>query len=354
MSKIRLLLISTLCFLQALTLETQSVTETIALKGKLSSYHTELLHLPVDAKLTPLQPFGHLVEEGEPIYEVEYISSADSLLHNIHTYLQDSKTLEIEKQHMQAQEALMQIEAISKRSYHESRVKYEKLCFSHLEAKKQLNQLLKPYNISVDDLYSLPNHDIVTIEQFVTQHLPNQVLAPCTGILLPMTEGQNASVFKKMTHFGKIVDPESLQIELLVNEKQLSKLVVGQETNIYVPLLSQTFSGTIFNINLYPSSQSSQTQYPVTVRFTDLSSSDYKTLRLGMKTIVNVSLDEKTALLIPLSSVKSIGDKDMVMISEKNRVKALREVTLGATHGVYVEVISGLQPGEEILEHHPA
>lgn len=336
--------------LQALIAENTDIEETIALKGHIESHHTEYLQLPFSARLTLLQPYGSIVSKHQPIYKIEYLSQDDSLSHQIYNYLQEEQVLHLESQHMDSQKALIDIGAISQKSFLESLFHYDKKSRSLLEKKQSLNTVLAPYHITIEDIQGLNTAE--KIEDFIERRIPNVLHAPINGILLPISKETTGSLHKKETNFAKIVDHTALEINLSVTEEQLNQLIEGQSASITIPSIKQSFKGSVFNITPYPEGTTSRPRYSVTIRFSEEENQNTDTIRLGMQAIINVSIVKKQGVLVPISAIKHTDGKDFVVITNNNKYSSSREVSLGQTYGMNIEILSGLKPGEEILEHH--
>ena len=58
---------------------------------------------------------------------------------------------------------------------------------------------------------------------------------------------------------------------------------------------------------------------------------------------------ERSALLIPRTSVVERGQLQGVYVLDANQIAGLRYVTLGKSAGEQIEVLSGLQDGEKLV-----
>lgn len=352
MSKLKLALLSLICSLQAITVESKPVTDTLTLKGKVSSYEVEYLHLPYDAKISPLQPYGHVVEKGEPIFTVEYLSQDQSIGYQIIQYLHQEHAFSIHTRHVQTQKELVEAGAISQKAYMETTLDYEKK-YSDLETQRaSIVKTLEPYDINLEEIHNLEDSSVSGINSFIKDRVSNVIHSPISGILLASTNDPHASIFKKQTHIAKVVNHEAYEIQLNVNEKQFSKIFEGQPVSITIPTLEKKLNGVVFNVNPYPISETGKSQYKITIRFVDIEEQDLSQLVLGMSCITNINLTEKQAILIPLDAILTLGDKSMVKLAKDDQFVGIREITLGQTHGDNIEVLSGLKPGEEIIEHY--
>ena len=75
-------------------------------------------------------------------------------------------------------------------------------------------------------------------------------------------------------------------------------------------------------------------------------------LRLGMYADIEVAASgNRQAVMVPRSAVQNVGDRQVVYVatpSEPGRFTE-REVHLGDASGEQIEVVSGLQPGDQAV-----
>jgi hypothetical protein len=91
--------------------------------------------------------------------------------------------------------------------------------------------------------------------------------------------------------------------------------------------------------------------FDVTVTINKVSAEQKQKVRLGMTAILEVKVYENpSALLVPLTAVRLSGDKSFVSIRDQvsGQVKTV-EVETGMTTLNSVEIIKGLQAGDEVL-----
>jgi multidrug efflux pump subunit AcrA (membrane-fusion protein) len=223
-----------------------------------------------------------------------------------------------------------------------------------LNAKHTLENMLSHYDASIEDIDPLFGQSLSTIDTYIQAKIPQKIYAQHAGILLPTTEDKtnNMSAYhKKFTDIASIIDHHSFKIDLYIHEKDINKAFVGQKAQITINALQTTISGEITNVLNYPST-SHPNQYQVQVKFSELAEEQLGTLKVGMGCSVNILLSEYEALLVPIASVKTIMGQNMVTVIDEAKKMTQREVKLGGTQDMQIEILDGLEAGEEIFEHH--
>jgi hypothetical protein len=73
-------------------------------------------------------------------------------------------------------------------------------------------------------------------------------------------------------------------------------------------------------------------------------------LRAGMYGTAEFAKGVRQAVVIPRSAVVSRGSLASVYVLDSQGIAQLRYLTLGATQGNLVEVLSGISPGEKLVD----
>lgn len=169
------------------------------------------------------------------------------------------------------------------------------------------------------------------------------IRAPFDGFvgLRRINIGDYATVGQELVDVVRL-DP--LRVEFSVPETLLAQLERGQGVSVTVGAYpGETFPGTITAI----SPQVDVTGHSVLLR-AQLPNADLR-LRPGLFAQVAVTLNEKEdALLVPEQAIWPIGnDKTVFVVLEGKALQ--RVVTLGQREPGFVEVVTGLEPGDEIV-----
>lgn len=74
-------------------------------------------------------------------------------------------------------------------------------------------------------------------------------------------------------------------------------------------------------------------------------------LEEGTKGVVNIVLEKaENVLYVKSGTIKKAGDQSVVYYLDEEGMKRIKEVETGLDNGTYVEIVSGLEEGEEIID----
>ncbi|MFZ4928854.1 efflux RND transporter periplasmic adaptor subunit [Chryseobacterium sp. Mn2064] len=167
--------------------------------------------------------------------------------------------------------------------------------------------------------------------------------------------GISGTINKKMVEPGTVVSPgtamfeivniNSLKLSVLVDESQIGKIQLGQEVPIKVNVLPEdSFVGRITFIA--PKSDASL-NFPVEIEVQNRGN-----LKAGMyataKFSTNNGAETKNMLTVPAEAfVNGVSSGQLFVV--QNGVAKLIKVTIGKVYGDKVQVLSGLNGGEQVV-----
>ena len=138
-----------------------------------------------------------------------------------------------------------------------------------------------------------------------------------------------------------LYNPLSLQAEAKVREKLAVKLELGQEIEIEVPSLEQTFSSTI--VEIVPAANPGSRSFQIKAAF------DYEDgLLPGMYARLKIPSGEDEVVVIPEELISDVGQLDVVWVFI-NETRQRRIVKLGDNRPEGVIVHAGLSSGEILV-----
>jgi RND family efflux transporter MFP subunit len=190
------------------------------------------------------------------------------------------------------------------------------------------------------------------------------VRAPFTGVIIAKAAqvGEIVSPFSAgggftRTGIGTLVDMDSLEIEVDVNEAYINRVAPGQPV---VSVLNAYPEWRIPShvIAIIPTADRSKATVKVRIGF------DVKDERIVPDMGVRVSFEEQTAagakqqerphgVLVPADALRKDGGEDVVFVLKDGRAQR-RAVTVGGSSGDSRQVLAGLSAGESVIVDAPA
>lgn len=140
----------------------------------------------------------------------------------------------------------------------------------------------------------------------------------------------------------------TLRVEATVDESQTARINLGDPVDVEVESIGARFASKVGEI--VPSVDAASRAFLVKV---DLpADAPVAELRPGMFARARFTVGKANHLVVPREAVSSRGQLDRVFVAENGRAR-LRLVTVGATRGDLVEVLSGLDADEQVVVGHP-
>jgi RND family efflux transporter MFP subunit len=139
-----------------------------------------------------------------------------------------------------------------------------------------------------------------------------------------------------------VYDPTNMQLEVPVPVRLLAKLPVGQTVEVTLDRPATNFQGRVRHIvsEIDPLSRTQLVKVHIEGTAGDVLPGTFGRLW--------VDDDARQTIVIPASAVYSVGQIELVQSVKANRVMG-RTVRTGPKHGADVEVLSGLDAGDQVL-----
>ncbi|MBU1298887.1 MAG: efflux RND transporter periplasmic adaptor subunit [Bacteroidetes bacterium] len=177
-----------------------------------------------------------------------------------------------------------------------------------------------------------------------------QLRAPFSGIITAkrMNEGEVFLLAPGSGGAPSVVNLMQIsQLKVLVNapESDFPNVRLGQKATLVVDIYpNQTFSGTVSRVDpvINPTTRSFTVELKIP--------NDKRILRPGMFARVMIKTGDIDALIIPRSAlIKQLGTNILYTYIIENDAAKRREVTLGKEMDAIVEVLSGLEIGNQLV-----
>jgi RND family efflux transporter MFP subunit len=209
---------------------------------------------------------------------------------------------------------------------------YTELVAGKAATPEKLNQVVTDYNNSMNQ-----------VAQARKTIADAAIKAPVAGIIAAKPVEQGVFV-NTGTEIATIVDISRAKVQVNVTETEVYKIAERQHVRIRTDVYpNKVFEGVVSFI----SPQADQTHnYPVEIT---LIKRNEAILRPGTFVYIDFSRkSQRPVLLIPRAALLESEKNAQVYVVQKDSV-AIRPVVTGAQVGNQVEVISGLQPGEQVV-----
>jgi cobalt-zinc-cadmium efflux system membrane fusion protein len=174
---------------------------------------------------------------------------------------------------------------------------------------------------------------------------PNITLfSPIPGKVVTNTAVLGAMV-DETTEILTIMDPSVLWVEAAIYERDIARIRTGQGVEVTVPAYpSDIFRGTISYISdvLHPETRT------ITVR-TEVANTDLK-LKPGMFADLTIELNQNGhAIAVPIEAVLDDHGLPFVFVVHDGHHFQPRLVAVGASGDGYIQIVSGLEVGDEVV-----
>ena len=169
-----------------------------------------------------------------------------------------------------------------------------------------------------------------------------RIHAPFSGVVTEKKADAGMLASPGMPIFT-LEDTRSFRLEVTVDESDIHLVHVGQAAPVTIDALGNVqLPGKV--VQVVPAADTASRSFLVKVELP----ADTR-LRSGLFGRARFPRGERSALLIPRTSLVERGQLQGVYVLDANQVAGLRYVTLGKSTGEQFEVLSGLQAGEKLV-----
>ena len=143
-----------------------------------------------------------------------------------------------------------------------------------------------------------------------------------------------------------ITDYSNLQVKVKVDEYDIKSVEVGKEAKVIINALDKEVLGTVSHV-----SKEAQSLNGVSYFMTTIDLKEDSELRVGMSTEVKIINDSvKDAVVIPMDAIQFDYQNLPYVYYYNNQGEVVtKAVEVGMTDGIMVEILSGIEAGEEVL-----
>jgi len=192
------------------------------------------------------------------------------------------------------------------------------------------------------------------------------IRAPAPGLVVYGTSGEpwreiergpvreGGKVYQRQTIIS-LPNTSEIIVEIRVHETSVDKVRPGQHATITIDAFpDKTFQGEVLKVAPLPDSQQGFLNPDVKVYTTKVSmEGSHDSVRPGMSAKVEILVDQlDDVLIVPIQAVAIRESKKLCYVMASNTPQP-RAVSTGAFNDTFVEIISGLEEGEQVLLNPP-
>ncbi len=273
---------------------------------------------------------GDKVEKGSPLLEIDPSPTPLELAQARKDVKIANIKFENLREDMKRKEILKEKVLISDKDYEDTKRYYEE-AKSNLELAQERLDLIEKGKAEVGG-----------------ESLETVIRSPINGTVLerPVNEGDPVvplTSYQPGTELMSLASLENLLFKGTVDEIDVGRLEEGMKAEIMVGALPDAkIGGEIVNIAPKARKSENATVFDIEIKITER---DEMYLRVGYSATADIVVDErKDVLVVPEGYVKFEDDKEYVTMTDSE----MREIQTGLSDGLRIEVISGLEEGDEI------
>ena len=363
--------------------EPQPVHETISLVGKLAPWRTVTVTSPFESRVSAMYfQYGQEVREGDLLVEMDtsevvrkhraarvaYIEalkafetvndweSSSDMAAARRSFTRARMALESQETRLNRSAFLFEQGLIAASEHEETERQYQGQVLDFEAAREDLDAVrARGDQTEVDKAaveLSTAEEELREIEQNLAAA---RLHAPVSGVVLAaasggsLEEGQEIASGQALLTMG---DFSRMAASAMVDEVDVVRIAPGQAVSVTGNAFRDLqLNGAVTHVSSQPESRGRGTPYfKIVVTLAPLSAGARERVRTGMSTRLTVEVYSKDdALMVPLEAVEGRGDKYHVqLVDPETGAISERAVTIGPTTQDSVEIMAGLQPGDQI------
>lgn len=192
-------------------------------------------------------------------------------------------------------------------------------------------------------LWGIAPEQISEIEKSGSPQTEMTILSPIQGVVIEKMVIEGAYIMPGMNLY-KIADLSRIWVIADIYEYEVPLVGLGQEAKVELSYLPEkTFSAKVGYI--YPTLDPMTRTVKVRIEVQN----DDMLLKPEMFATVEIYTSSKAALAVPSEAVLDSGVRQVVWVEKKPGVYEMREVKTGLRGEKFVQVLSGLRPGEKVV-----
>lgn len=162
---------------------------------------------------------------------------------------------------------------------------------------------------------------------------------------------QEGATVRERQSILTIPDMREMAVKVNIHESAVQRVAVGQSVQVSVDAFpDEELSGVVTKVAVVADSANSFMNpdlkvYPTTIKI----DGTHEWLRPGMSAEIEILVQSlEDVIYVPIQAVTYFDDKRVVYVSSRGRAER-REIEVGTFSDSYIEIVAGLEEGEEVL-----
>lgn len=350
---------------QVITVSSQPVSTSLFFTGIIQPLKTIVVTSPSDGVIDGVSfHYGDAVNVNQLLFTITSGKFQSDYKSALVTYIKAKTDYSNAESQMKESEFLHNNQLISNDDYKTKKTNFYNARLALLQAKDALSTLTKQSDVKKTNPYDLSIEDADKITQILQAQNDLQTLrvtAPAAGVVLLPMKNDSDNDSKKINKgeqvkqgdlLALIGDLSGLTIHVNVNEFNINQIHPGQKVKITGAAFPEiVLDGEISGVDRQgQASQGGVPMFPVEVKVSDLTEEQRRVIHVGMSAKVEIDMEEKTEITVPISAVKEKNGATYVRVKdEKTGNVQERLVRTGKTTENSVIIASNLKAGERIV-----
>ena len=331
------------------------LTKQVTANGEVAAVQLVSVGAQVSGQIKKLYvKLGQEVSKGDPIAEIDSVPQMNLL--NIDKAKLDSYKAQLVAKKISLKTAQSQFNRIKTLRGKDAASK---------EAYEAAEDALALAKAEVTQLESQIIQTQIAVDTDTTNLGYTHIVSPLNGtvVSVPVDEGQTVNANQTTPTIVQVADLTLMEIKIEISEGDIglvkpgipiSYTILSEPDKTYTATLTSIDPGlTTLTNDTYKSSSSSSSSSAVYFYGKSQIDNTDGPLRIGMtvQVVMDVATSENT-LLAPIIGVKRDGKEKFALVLDKKKKKSRpirKPVTTGISDGVHIEILSGLEEGDEVV-----
>lgn len=344
-------------------IKAQSSASTLYYTGNVKPLRSLVVTSPVDGVVVGMPTeYGQDVDSGNMIFTISSAKFLSDYKTALMQYIKAKNDFNNSKSQLSEGEFLHKNQLISDDDYKMKKSNYYSNRLVLLQAKDQLENLLRQLDVKNVNLFNLSIADIDKITKamhFQKDSENLKILSPAQGVLLAPTKNHDDSKkvmkgdsIKQGDVLAVIGDMSGISVKINVNEMTVNQLQVGQKVKVTgIAFPDYILNGKISRVDRQGESTSNGVPYfEVEVSVPTLTQAERRDIHVGMSAKVEINLNEASRIMIPITAIleKNGGSYVKAYDRKSGKIKDVF-VQTGKSTPDSVAILSGLHNGDKIV-----